>query len=126
MPYRRSLWPTAVPLRRCSGLAQDEGLLKTPSFRNVALTWPYMHDGRFKTLEQVVEHYSSGTKPSAALDPNIAKHPKKSGVNLDAAEKAALVAVLRTLTDASFVRVAAPGLHGRVSIRVSSNKVAID
>ena len=68
-----------------------------PSLRNVALTAPYMHDGRFKTLEEVVEHYSSGLKRSSTLDPNLAKHPT-SGIQLSAADKKALVAFLKTLT----------------------------
>ncbi len=85
-----------------TGRPEDEGLFKVPSLRNVAMTGPYMHDGRFKTLEQVVEHYSSGTKPSATLDPNIAKHPNQAGVNLTTAEKAALVAFLKTLSDSGY------------------------
>jgi len=90
-----------------TGRPEDEGIFKTPSMRNIALTGPYMHDGRFKTLEQVVEHYSSGTKPSATLDPNIAKHPNQAGVDLTADEKLALVAFLKTLSD--------PGLAGKAS-----------
>jgi cytochrome c peroxidase len=85
-----------------TGRPEDEGIFKTPSLRNIALTGPYMHDGRFKTLEQVVEHYSSGTKPSSTLDPNIAKHPNQAGVDLTADEKRALVAFLKTLSDPGF------------------------
>ena len=76
----------------------DRGKFSTPSLRNVALTAPYMHDGRFKTLEEVVEHYSSGVKRSPTLDPNIAKHPD-GGIHLSTADKQALVAFLKTLTD---------------------------
>ena len=90
---------------QATGQEADAGKFKAPSLRNVALRPPYMHDGRFKTLEAVVEHYSSGTLPSATLDPNIAKHPNQAGLNLDAEEKAALVALLRALTD---VPLAAP------------------
>jgi cytochrome c peroxidase len=57
-----------------------------------------MHDGRFVTLEQVVEHYSRGIKRSATLDPNLAKHPD-GGVPMTPADKKALVAFLKTLTD---------------------------
>jgi cytochrome c peroxidase len=81
--------------------AADRGKFKTPSLRNVALTAPYMHDGRFNTLEEVVEHYSSGVRRSATLDPNLAKHPE-AGIQLTAQEKADLVAFLKTLTDESF------------------------
>jgi len=60
-----------------------------------------MHDGRFQTLEEVVEHYNTGVKRSATLDPNLAKHPD-GGLHLSAADKSALVAFLMTLTDARF------------------------
>jgi cytochrome c peroxidase len=76
----------------------DQGKFAVPSLRNVAITGPYMHDGRFQTLEQVVEHYSSGVKRTATLDPNLAKHPA-GGVPLSEADKKALVAFLKTLTD---------------------------
>lgn len=79
----------------------DKGKFSAPSLRNVALTAPYMHDGRFSTLEEVVEHYRTGVKPSATLDPNLAKHPL-GGVPLSDDDKTALVAFLKTLTDARF------------------------
>ena len=81
--------------------AGDEGKFSVPSLRNVAVTAPYMHDGRFLTLEAVVEHYCSGMKRSATLDPNLAKHPD-GGVPLRAGDKRALVAFLKTLTDEKF------------------------
>lgn len=76
----------------------DEQKFSTPSLRNIALTAPYMHDGRFTTLEEVVEHYNSRVHRSATLDPNLAKHPEK-GLNLSTKDKAALVAFLKTLTE---------------------------
>ena len=84
-----------------TGVEGDRGKFKTPSLRNIALTAPYMHDGRFKTLEEVVEHYSTGVRKSATLDPNIAKHPD-SGLQLTAEDKKALVAFLKALTDEDF------------------------
>jgi cytochrome c peroxidase len=78
--------------------AADEHKFSTPSLRNIVLTSPYMHDGRFATLEEVVEHYSSGVQRSATLDPNLAKHPQ-NGLNLSTSDKAALVAFLKTLTE---------------------------
>jgi cytochrome c peroxidase len=84
-----------------SGNPADHGKFKTPSLRNIALTAPYMHDGRFATLEEVVEHYNSGVKRTETLDPNLGKHPA-AGLNLSASEKKALVAFLKTLTDDSF------------------------
>jgi len=79
----------------------DQGRFAVPSLRNVALTAPYMHDGRFATLEEVVGHYSSGVKPSRSLDPNLAKHPA-GGLRLAEADQRALVAFLKTLTDDKF------------------------
>ena len=67
-----------------------------------------MHDGRFKTLEEAVEHYISGVKRSPTLDPNLAKHPN-GGIPLSANDKKALIAFLKTLTDGRYelpVRVA--------------------
>ncbi len=81
--------------------AADRGKFKTPSLRNVARTAPYMHDGRFTTLEEVVEHYSSGVRPTATLDANLAKHPE-GGIQFTKQEKADLVAFLKTLTDEGF------------------------
>ena len=73
----------------------------TPSLRNVALTAPYMHDGRFETLEQVIEHYSSGIQRRVTLDPNLSKHPT-GGLQLSAADQAALLAFLKTLSDPQY------------------------
>lgn len=83
-------------------LEGDRGKFAVPSLRNVAVTGPYMHDGRFRTLEEVVEHYCTGMKRSATLDPNLAKHPD-GGVPLNASDKLALVAFLKTLTDERFL-----------------------
>ena len=77
---------------------RDSGKFAVPSLRNIALTGPYMHDGRFQTLEEVIEHYCTGTKRSATLDPNLAKHPD-GGVPLATEDKQALVAFLKMLTD---------------------------
>lgn len=86
---------------KATGKPSDRGKFSVPSLRNVALTAPYMHDGRFKTLEEVTEHYATGLHRSSTLDPNLAKHPN-GGVPLSAADKCALVAFLKTLTDATF------------------------
>ncbi len=87
--------------------AGDEGKFAVPSLRNVAVTAPYMHDGRFRTLEEVVEHYCTGMKRSPTLDPNLAKHPD-GGVPLSADDKRALVAFLKTLTDQKFLPTGPP------------------
>ena len=79
-----------------TGLAKDMGTFKMPSLRNVALTAPYMHDGRFATLERVIDHYNTEVKPH----PNRGIQFPANGYNaFDAADKAAIVAFLRTLTD---------------------------
>ncbi|MEM9081064.1 MAG: MbnP family protein [Verrucomicrobiota bacterium] len=79
----------------------DRFRFSTPSLRNIEITAPYMHDGRFNSLKEVVEFYSSGIHRSPTLDPNIAKHPG-NGLNLTNEEQAALVAFLKTLTDPRF------------------------
>ncbi|MEM6299146.1 MAG: hypothetical protein AAF740_10715 [Bacteroidota bacterium] len=78
------------------------GRFKTTSLRNIELTAPYMHDGRFSTLEEVVEHYNSGVQSHPTLSPALID-PTGNPVrlNLDDSEKAALVAFLKTLTDNS-------------------------
>lgn len=80
----------------------DRGKMKVPSLRNIELTPPYMHDGRFNTLEEVAEHYNSGIKASPSLDPALA-NTMGTGLFLDAQDKADLVAFLRTFTDADLM-----------------------
>jgi cytochrome c peroxidase len=88
-----------------TGRAQDQGLFKVPSLRNIELTAPYMHDGRFATLEEVVEFYNSGVVFNANLPPPLrappapGQPPAARRLNLTTAQKAALVAFLKTLTD---------------------------
>ena len=83
---------------KLTGNANDNGVFKAPSLRNIALTAPYMHDGRFKTLEEVVDFYSDNVQ----LHPNL--HPKMlhngdPNLHLSTQEKKELVAFLNTLTD---------------------------
>lgn len=85
-----------------TGKAADRGKFKTPSLRNIAVTAPYMHDGRFATLEEVVDHYTGRMSRSDTLDPNLAKHPE-AGLQFSAEDKQALVAFLKTLTDEPFI-----------------------
>jgi len=92
---------------KVTGKASDRGKFAVPSLRNVELTAPYMHDGRFRTLEDVIRHYSTGIPRSATLDPNLAKHPD-GGVPLSAEDKQALVAFLKTLTDGRYLLPGAP------------------
>ena len=85
-----------------TGEAGDLGKFRVPTLRNIALTGPYMHDGRFSSLEQVIEHYDNGVQRTATVDPNLSKHPA-AGLGLTVADKVALVAFLKTLTDPSLV-----------------------
>lgn len=84
-----------------TGQESDRFKFSTPSLRNVALTAPYMHDGQFQTLEEVIDHYTSPLTPSDTLDPNLAKHPKP-GLPLSSSDKKALVSFLKSLTDPQY------------------------
>jgi cytochrome c peroxidase len=76
----------------------DVGRFKTPSLRNVELTYPYMHNGQFFTLESVVEHYAQGVQPHPNLGPGLS-----GNLPLTAQDQADLVAFLLTLTDHSYL-----------------------
>lgn len=86
--------------------ASENGKFKIPNIRNVALTAPYMHDGRFSTLEEVVDHYNSKIKPNTNLSTKLYQDVNSNStvvtavrLGLNNEEKAALVAFLKTLTD---------------------------
>ena len=85
-----------------TGNPSDNGKFKTPSLRNLAFTPPYMHDGRFKTLDEVINHYSDSLRASPNISP-LLKNVSAGGVRLTNQEKADLKAFLLTLTDSSFV-----------------------
>ncbi|MBP6456856.1 MAG: c-type cytochrome [Chitinophagaceae bacterium] len=78
----------------------DEGKFKTPTLRNIEFTAPYMHDGRFNTLEEVVQHYNKNFYYTQNLDPLIQVIPKN---RLSLAEVQDLISFLKTLTDTSFI-----------------------
>ena len=92
---------------RVTGAGLDRGTFATPSLRNVALTAPYMHDGRFGTLEEVLDHYSEGVARTDTLDPNLAKHPD-GGLHLTAEDRRCVIAFLKSLTDIRFTEEARP------------------
>ncbi len=77
---------------------EDLGVFKTPTLRNIELTAPYMHDGRFETLEDVVVYYSYGVNNVENIDP-LMKQAHKGGINLEPDDMTALIAFLKTLTD---------------------------
>jgi cytochrome c peroxidase len=88
-------------LENVTGDPNDRGKFKIPSLRNVEYSFPYMHDGRFSTLQEVIEFYNMGGHLTATIDPNM----KKAGIgrNWSQTQKDALLAFLKTLTDNSFV-----------------------
>lgn len=93
---------TDLGLGAISGDPKDNGKFKTPSIRNLAYTAPYMHDGRFKTLEEVINHYSEGVKRSKTIDP-LMKKLDQGGANLSKNDKRDLKAFLLSLTDSEFI-----------------------
>lgn len=78
----------------------DLGSYKTPTLRNVMRTAPYMHDGRFATMEEVLDHYSQGVRQSPSLDPALQEN---AGIPLTTEEKADIISFLETLTDHDFL-----------------------
>lgn len=84
---------------------KSNGKFRIPSLRNVEITEPYMHDGRFANLDQVIDHYSRGVQPHPHLDKNLMVTGGTAPVRLNFTEeeKDALVAFLRTLTDVTFI-----------------------
>lgn len=92
------------PLDRYSvtGELTDKGAYKATTLRNIELTGPYMHDGRFKTLQEVLDFYSEGIKYSSWVHP-LMHHVNDGGVQLTSAEKADLISFLKTLTDQTFL-----------------------
>ncbi|WGD35608.1 cytochrome c peroxidase [Olleya sp. YS] len=93
---------TDLGLGQVTGNPNDNGKFRSPSLRNLAYTAPYMHDGRFTTLDQVIEQYSTGLKASSTIDP-LMKKVDQGGVNLSNQDKADLKAFLLTLSDPSFI-----------------------
>lgn len=84
-----------------TGDPNDYGRFKTPSLRNIEVSAPYMHDGRFETIEEVIDHYNSGGHPSATVDPFMKF--TQGGLQLSDQDKEDLIAFLKTLTDTQFL-----------------------
>lgn len=85
-----------------TGNPRDKGAYKAPTLRNIAVSAPYMHDGRFQTLDEVIDFYSDSVKNSATISPFM-HHVMQGGVRLTAQEKSQLKAFLNTLTDEAFL-----------------------
>ena len=98
-------------LEEATGEPSDRGKFKVPTLRNIALTAPYMHDGRFATLAQVLDHYNEGVNVSSTLSPLILEADNrqadvvatKASLHLSEDEKRAVIAFLHTLTDEHFI-----------------------
>ncbi len=92
-----------------TGQSKDRHLFKVPGLRNVVMTYPYMHDGRFRNLKEVLDHYSNPQNHAATADPAI-----KGIGTLTNQEKSDIIAFLATLTDKEFLydrRFADPGMY---------------
>ncbi|MDW7691010.1 cytochrome c peroxidase [Flammeovirgaceae bacterium SG7u.111] len=99
-----------IGLKKTTGKEEDLGKFKAPSLRNIALTAPYMHDGRFQTLEEVLDHYNEHVNQSATLDPLIIEASNEKvfpnepiKLHLAQEEKEAILAFLHMLTDETFI-----------------------
>lgn len=91
---------------KLTGLAADRGRFRVPTLRNIALTAPYMHDGRFRTLQEVLDHYSDHIINSAALSPVLRNTSNEAGgtaLKLSSSEKKDIIAFLQLLTDSAFI-----------------------
>lgn len=84
-----------------TGIPSDNGRFRIPTLRNVELTAPYMHDGRFQTLEEVLDFYSEHLKGAPNLDGNLGPH--LPGLEMSDQQKADIIAYLKTLTDQEFI-----------------------
>ena len=86
-----------------TGNTNDNGKFKVSSLRNIAETAPYMHDGRFATLADVIEHYDSGVQAHPNLDNRLQRNGVPRQLNLSDQDKTDLIAFLHTLTDDVFL-----------------------
>ncbi len=89
--------------KKVSNDPADRGRFKVPSLRNIEHTAPYMHDGRFATLEEVIDHYDHGVKSSSTIEFILQYNLQPDGLQMTAQSKADLVAFLKTLSDPDFL-----------------------
>ena len=107
-----------------TGLATDRGRFKVPTLRNIALTAPYMHDGRFNTLEEVVDHYSEHIEGSASLSSFLRGESNEAGgksLKLHPQEKKQIIAFLNMLTDSAFINNPAFSDPNRLTLQNKKN-----
>ncbi len=90
---------------RVSRDPKDIGAYRTPTLRNIAITAPYMHDGRFSSLEEVIDHYRYKVQISPSLAPVLSpKEDIRPGIQITDQEKTHIIAFLHTLTDETFLK----------------------
>jgi len=87
---------------RVTGLLEDRRKFKVPSLRNIEITFPYMHDGRFSTLKEVLDFYDEEVVVSETLDP-LLQEGNQIGIPLTEEEKQQIITYLKTLTDTNFL-----------------------
>lgn len=92
---------TDIGLGEVTAYRFDNGKFKAPTLRNIVLTAPYMHDGRFETLEEVMDHYASGGHPSPNVDALV---PTIGQTGLSEYQKEAIIAFMKALTDTSYLQ----------------------
>ena len=88
---------------KASLIESDKNKFRVPSLRNLAYTAPYMHDGRFHTLEEVLNHYASQVRDAPTLDPFF-KQNGSLGIPLTVVEKQHIITFLKTLDDTQFIK----------------------
>ncbi|WP_299014828.1 cytochrome c peroxidase [uncultured Polaribacter sp.] len=99
-----SRFPEEEGRKRVSGFAEDFYKFRVPSLRNVEMSFPYMHDGRFGTLEDVLNFYTDGmVENGSEVDPILRKADGSLGIDLTQEDKENVIAFLKTLTDNTFL-----------------------
>lgn len=98
--------PKDIGREELTGMPNDRGRFRVATLRNIALTAPYMHDGRFKNLEEVLDHYNEHISPSKSL--SISLKDRSNNLNgkdlgLTANEKSDIISFLKMLTDSTFI-----------------------
>ncbi|NCD72063.1 c-type cytochrome [Mucilaginibacter sp. R11] len=105
LSYRNNgLEETSIDIGRDSLTHQrsDNGKFRVPTLRNIEITGPYMHDGRFYSLKEVLQHYNAGMKKHANLD-KVFTQNQQPGIAISATEQTQIIAFLKTLTDVDFI-----------------------
>jgi cytochrome c peroxidase len=95
--------PNDTGRERITWQVEDKFKFRVPSLRNVEVSHPYMHDGRFRTLQAVLDFYSNGVVDSPTLDSRLRQSNGNLGIPLTATEKTQLIAFLKTLTDNTYL-----------------------